>query len=143
MKTYRIVATTVCPPEHRWKWRQEEQDGYTITELGSTVRLEGAHKTEEELLKILPLTNEFSDHHIHIEREKEVVSDGEEVRQASSALGEDRLQQRVCSRTQTPLVLCDGHTQRNLTRTDSCRGTEHTCALWSECQRRLRASGDA
>ena len=143
MKTYRIVATAVCPLEHRWKWRQEEQNGYTITELGSTVRLEGTGKSEEALYRVLPLLNEFSDHHIHIEQEKEVVLDGEEARQTPSALGKDRLQQRVRSRTQAPLVLCDGYTQRNLTRTDSCRGTEHTCALWSECQRRLRASGDA
>ena len=143
MKTYRITITAVCPPEQRWKWRQEEQNGYAVSELGSTIRLEGSGKSEEDFYKLQPLINEFSDHHVRIEQEKEVTLNGEKNRQTSPALGADRLQQRVRSRTQAPLVLCDGHTQRNLARADSCRGSEHTCSLWSECQRRLRASGDA
>ena len=143
MRTYHVVISAVCPPELRWKWEQEEQNDYEITELGATVRLEGHNKTEEDFYKILPLVNEFTDHHVHVELERRSVSNGEEERQTPPIMGKDGLQQRVRSRTKTSLVLCDGHTQRNLARTDSCQGSEHTCALWGECQRRLRASGDA
>lgn len=140
MKKYNIVISAVCPPEKRWKWEQEEASGYTVTTLGSTVRLEGRSCTEEDFPKLQPLINEFTDHHVHVE---EVKNDGQEARQTPPLLSPQGVEQRLRSRTKTPLVLCDRNPQGNPTRSDTRVCDERSCAIWAECQRRLRASGDA
>lgn len=55
----------------RWRWEQEITNGYTVTELGRTIRLEGRGKTEEDFYKIQHLINDFPDYHIHVEEAKD------------------------------------------------------------------------
>ena len=140
MKKYNITISAVCPPEKRWEWEQEIHNGYTLTVLGHTVKLEGRNRTEEDFDRLQPLIREFTDHHVHVEEAK---PDAKEDRQTPPSLGENRLEQGVRPRLKGALVLCDGYTQRNLARTDSCGATKYTCALWAECQRRIRAGSDA
>lgn len=70
MKKYNVEISAACPPDKRWEWEQEALNGYTITELGYTVKLEGKGITEEDFYKLQPLINEFTDHHVTVKEVK-------------------------------------------------------------------------
>ena len=140
MKKYNFTVSAACPPEMRWKWVQELHNKYILTFSDRWVMLEGIDRTEEDFAKIQYLIREFPDHHITV---KEVENNGEETRQASLAVSSQGVQQWVHARIEAALVLCDRNPSGNASRSDTRGCSEYTCAIWSRCQKRIRASSNA